>query len=534
MDLLERPVTVKSSSKRRRGGLGLPAGDRDVITQEKQKRPATSSSVQSTTIPSVESAGRPSAPSTSSTLPYGGASKRQKVEHKTEGPRHGRLLMDGVAGSASQTELLNMVAKAQADVARMKEEMAEKNKLCNQIELRVKQDMMLDLMRERERTTKFEFALEKERRHARAMADAHHKQLLDSESSITFERNRFLAASAEAKSWRTEVEHYQNLTVGLESDMEELRKLNDEDRAKQHHLNTGLPPPFGSIDDPDRLPPWDRHKDSGPLFLSTAKRRLRVQLDRAAASSLAKSVEIARHYGSGVGSSMASVEVMQSMTQALHRTAQTLKKLLHYADEVRVVRANGKTSRTVEYLDSHVAANQIVEILLDALWRTASIADIRPATPKFSLRDKAEMGTIFSSADDVLLTGFQAAFVGKRELHDLQRRLTQVTALRTEFFKWRLDLQSLFFGNSHMWLSEQVEKEREMAASARVDWTRLAREDKEGEGGVWEGLSSVWDGSEKGSARSSVEPDGLQIGDDYMVIADAQFDLSDARIAGLA
>lgn len=65
--------------------------------------------------------------------------------------------------------------------------------------------------------------------------------------------------------YRSETEHLSHNIRTLEEDLDELRRIENEQKAKTQQKNLGLPPAYGDLDDVDEMAPHMRHKDAGIL-----------------------------------------------------------------------------------------------------------------------------------------------------------------------------------------------------------------------------------------------------------------------------
>jgi len=406
---------------------------------------------------------------------------------------------------AAFSSLRDMLKRSQAKIVRLEAELLESRQYGTQVEMRVKQDMLLDIFKEQERRQKVEYQLAREQRHVSKLAEHYLENTKKLETAQLLERKKCLLAQQEAKTWRGEVDHLQTLTAMLETDMDELRQIENAAAARKRDEDSGLPPAYGTLDDEDRFPPYGRYTDGGILEVATIKRLARVEFQRRADAAQTRAVVLRN--GNIIDQALGGSEVLRSITQGLADTCHGFQILLDRAPQILVTRRQAATASTRAGSGSSIKAftqqpasapffaDRLAKLTIDLGWRTISTLELRPSTPTLTPYHKATLALQHAKIDDALLNMLQASFGERRILADLQYYLTQLISLRERFIGIRMGISYTFFHKCAAWLGDQVEKERELAAS-RADAERVRAESLDD-------VSSQWPGSE--SADGAVD-----------------------------
>ena len=343
-----------------------------------------------------------------------------------------------------------------------------------QRELKIKQDMMLDLLSADKKVSKAEHELDRQRRHNVRLEELFREKLSRLEKDLQTEKAKHLKATNEANACRIEAEHLQLLTATLEEDLDELRRIENESAAKRRDDSQGLPPAYGSLDDADRLPPYNQHQDGGSLEVASFKREIRGNFMKRVAAAQAK----ARLLGAGTAVEKARVgsEMFYYLSRSLAEACADLEKILVLSNDVTVgywkllQHADGRHEHMVVpgAAKRSYSADRIAKLIIDLAWRVLSAQDIRPATITLDQKSKSIMALNYTDIDEKLLSALRVAFEDQRPIFELQHYLTQVNALRAQFHLLRAAIGYQYFSKSWLWLGEQVEVERQIqAASAR-------------------------------------------------------------------
>lgn len=403
--------------------------------------------------------------------------------------------------------------KLKNKVSRLEAELLLERDWSKQAQLRTAQDMLFDLIREQEKhgETKRDLALEKSRREKDNQTSS--KRFAEAELKAKDERDMRVRAQATAEAFRMDSEHLQILNTSLEADLNDLRAIEDEDTTRRTDEHRGLPPAYGDLDDEDRYPPYSRHQDGGTIEIAHIKREIRRNFDRATDAALARTT--------ATGNSTAFCD----LTLALHNACHGLKELLKAAPDVQAGRfrkvvlspgfppAPGKVP--LDILGSPPAiqpgtliqqtntapyvGDRIAKLIIDLLWRTVSACNLRPTLYVESPEESSLLAVRHQRVDTTLTTALQLAFAKKRPLAQLQYFLSQLETLRVQLKGLSADLLRYeFFQNATAWLSEQIEKERELAASVSPP---SFKEIPEAEDEEDDGVSSRWQGSDASGGK---------------------------------
>jgi len=445
-------------------------------------------------------------------------------------------------------------ARQKRKISKLEAELVEQRAFTEQAQNQVKQDMLMDIMREKEKLRKTAEAAElAKRRHEKEVAEYKVKLEKAMEKSLV-ERTQTLNAQRAVESYRVETEHLQQFNTTLQSDLQELRFVEVEDKRARNDERRDLPPAYGNLDDEDHFPPYSQHADAGSIELANLKREIRRKFERKIDEALAKSKKGANTFC--------------YLSAALEDVSQSLKTVLDFAKDVPVSHAQAQNSEpTMQQIQSPnvreqsiamkeqlpsrpnplagalevvnlqvttskrsrrreinkatkstltliqtanaapYVADRITKLLLELLWRTASACELRPSQRKLNAMFDHTLPVMHTSVDEVLVAALRLAFSKTHSLAAFQNYLTQIEILEKKFRTFEVGMtlgahNSLthfdFFDKTLLWLNEQVEKEREMRANETVE--RMVRfeglEDDDGVSSRWEGSDTAGSDSE--------------------------------------
>lgn len=249
------------------------------------------------------------------------------------------LALQGMESQVNK-RLYDETLALQTKVSRLEGELREERSFTEMAQNRVKQDMLMDIMKEKELRRKAE-------ENANVMKRRFEKEIHNLKTKLTeatekgrVERNNTLSAQASAETFRLEAEHWQNVSTTLESDIDELRGIEAEAALKRKDEIRGLPPAYGNLDDEDRFPPYSQHADGGSLEVAHLKRSVRKQFDAMVVLSLA-------HANDKESS------VLYDLSFGLESISQRLTALLDTAINVPVSLMHSQSN---EYLTQHMRA----------------------------------------------------------------------------------------------------------------------------------------------------------------------------------
>ncbi|OQO05312.1 hypothetical protein B0A48_09080 [Cryoendolithus antarcticus] len=321
-------------------------------------------------------------------------------------------------------------------------------------------DMSSDLDREIEMREGVEAKLQKalfdlsmSQRHVDRITDMHTMDRGDPESTARQEIQRLKEACQQAqlditnerRRWQNEVHGLQATIQEMQGDLEEACRFKHEERADRSCTShEGLPPPYGSLNREEYLPPYGRHKDVGKANQVNSDNAIcdNFEDDLDAATGLIASNDdnsTGSHTKLVAGVLAALVEACQSI-QYLHQT-----------------------------IDEPIDAASRAELLVNLTWRAFAAIDVRPnaAAP-----DRMQLTETFVLVNDVLLTVLRTAHFEQRMLDELSHYHCQVERLNQGLRQMFPAGPQAYFASSTTWLHEQICKEREMIANGS---RRIAR-----------------------------------------------------------
>ena len=440
-------------------------------------------------------------------------------------------------------------------ISKLEAELVEQRAFTEQAQNRVKQDMLMDIMREKEKLRKVVEAAKLAKRLHEKEASEYKVKLEKAAEKSLVERTQTLSAQRAIESHRQETEHLQHLHATLRSDLQDLRVVDVEDRRARNDGRRDLPPAYGNLDDDDRFPPYTQQADAGSIELANIKREIRRKfvrkVDEALANpdkglnlfcllsaalqdvsqSLTTILEFARdiqvshsHTHSIVASQIrndyareqliAIKERHDSIPSALAGEPILIpdrpnEKSIMDKKKCRNQNTSGRPTVTlVQSADSApYVADRIIKLLLELLWRTVSACELRSSLGSVDAMFDHTLPIMHTSIDEAVIKALRLAFPKRHPLVAFQNYLTQFDILAKMFKTLGIGMtpgvhNALthfdFFPNTLLWLNEQVEKERELKANETVENTvRLGGLEDD------DGVSSRWEGSASGSDSDS-------------------------------
>lgn len=443
----------------------------------------------------------------------------------------------------------------QTKVSRLEGELREERSFTEMAQNRVKQDMLMDIMKEKELREKAETNASLMKRRLEKEIQNLKTKLTEATEKCRLERNHTLSAHASAEAFRLEAEHWQNVSTILETDIDELRAIEAEAALKRKDEMRGLPPAYGNLDDEDRFPPYSKHADGGSMEIAHLKRVVRRQFDDMVSKSLArvdrvtsvlydlsfilenicqrlraildtaKSKQVSRMRPQSTGYLTQHMQAI-AMTDDPHAALQVVASLKAIDQKLRAAEKRilpqgeliaAKTAATLlqSPKGAPYLAEKIAALLLDMLWRTVAACETQPASKRLtSCTAHAQLPVQFESVDEALTSALQLTFSKRCSLSSLQYYLLQLEELAIKFRTLRTVLISgqrdgignfAFFSKALLWLNEQVEKERELRANEEPG-ARHSESTMSGMSGIEEddldngdAVSSRWEGSDTSS-----------------------------------
>lgn len=458
-------------------------------------------------------------------------------------------------GQSSPQHSKAVHAQQKRKISKLEAELVEQRAFTEQAQNRVKQDMLMDIMREKEKLRKVEEAAKLAKRLHEKEASEYKVKLEKAAEKSLVERTQTLSAQRAMESYRLETEHLHHLNATQQSDLQDLRVADVEDRRARNDGRRDLPPAYGDLDDEDRFPPYSQQADAGSIELANLKREVRRKFERKIDEALAKPDK-----GSNTFCLLSATlnDVSQSLTTILNFAkdvpvsnvyAQSIvsriwdnglsEQLIAMKGQVPIIssalagapiatsdgpieklamdkrkrRRQNKAARlTVTLIQRANAApyvaDRITKLLLELLWLTVSTCELRPSQPSPSnaMFDHT-LPIMYTSVDESVVKALPLAFSKSHSLAAFQNYLTQFDILAKRFKTLGIVMNPgihnalthfNFFPKTLLWLNEQVEKERELKANETVE-KKAPFECRE----VDDAASSRWDGSDAGSDSES-------------------------------
>ncbi|KAM0711841.1 hypothetical protein Q7P35_001210 [Cladosporium inversicolor] len=456
-----------------------------------------------------------------------------------------------------------LLAQSKRKVSMLQAELVKEREFTEQVQKRVRQDMMMDIMRLTEKLKKTEeAAVLAKRRHEKEISEYKVKLQKGDERSLV-ERTQTLSAQRAVESYRFETEHLQHINALQKSDLQDLRVVDDEDRRARKDDRRDLPPAYGNLNDEEQFPPYSQQADAGSIELANLKREIRRKFDRKLDEALARPEKKSNAFCllsaalMNVSQSLHTILIFAKDIPVSHARAQNHRSLIphHRSTDTREVitmqeqststpnpltgalinfpevqnvnsnlalgkrqrrRENNKAAKpTITLIQTANAApyvaHRIIKLILELLWRTVSACELRSTQRSLDAMFDHTLPLMHTSVDEVLEAALRLAFSKSHSLAEFHDYLTQVDILARKFKGLGVSMtlgvhNSLshfdFFAKTLLWLNEQVEKERELRANESVE--KMVRfEGFEDDDGV----SSRWEGSDDDASSSDSEDD---------------------------
>lgn len=138
-------------------------------------------------------------------------------------------------------------------------------------DLQTRQSMLLDLMAIEKKGEEQLRQVQRQKFYLQREHDTLQAQHTTQTAELEREKIRYEKAARESKMYRDEAEHGQALCHTLEEDLNELRRIENEDRRAREERR-GLPPAYRSLDEEASLPPYKLHTDGGTFEVAVTKR----------------------------------------------------------------------------------------------------------------------------------------------------------------------------------------------------------------------------------------------------------------------
>ena len=452
------------------------------------------------------------------------------------------------------------VLQQKRKISKLEAELVKEREFTEEAQKRVKQDMLLDIMREHAKLKKVEDAADiAKRRHEKEVSEYKVKLEKAIEKSL-MERSQTLSAQSTAESYRLDTEHLQHVSDTLQTDLEELRVVEVEDKRARKDGRRDLPPAYGNLDDEERFPPYSQHADAGSIEIAHIKREIRRKfgnkIDEALAKpekgsntfcrlsvaleevsqdlntilETAKDVPVSHAHAQSnryITQQMRSTDISEQLIAMKERLPTTPAMMLAIAADAydkrgkttadkRTRRKEHKATRPTLTLIQNAnaapyVADRITKLLLDLLWRTVSACELRPRPRNLNaLMFGPSLTVMHTSVDEVFAAALRLTFSKSHSLTAFQYYLTQLEMVAKKFKTLGAEMTGYgvhnglshfnFFSKTLLWLNEQVEKEREL----RANDVQVPRDEKPVpfDGLEDDGVSSRWEGSESGSSTS--------------------------------
>jgi len=442
-------------------------------------------------------------------------------------------------------------AQQKRKISKLEAELVEQRAFTEQAQNRVKQDMMMDIMREREKLRKVEEAAKLAKRLHEKEASEYKVKLEKAAEKSLVERTQTLSAQRAIESYRLETEHLHHLNATQQSDLQDLRVVDVEDRRARNDGRRDLPPAYGNLDDEDRFPPYSQQADAGSIELANLKREVRRKFERKIDKALAKpdkgpntfcllsaalnhvsqclttilgfakDTPVSRAYAQSIVSQISDNGLSAQLIATKDQLPVTPSALAGApietpggsnekpGTEKRKFRRQNRAARPIVTLIQSAnaapyVADRITKLLLELLWRTVSTCELRPSQPsRFNAMFDHTLPVMHTSVDEAVIKALPLVFSKSHSLAAFQNYLTQFDILAKKFKTLGISMtpgthNALthfdFFPKTLLWLNEQVEKERELKANENVE----KKAPFEGRGDD-DAVSSRWEGSDAAS-----------------------------------
>lgn len=452
-------------------------------------------------------------------------------------------------------------ARLKRKISRLEADLLDQRAFTEEAQKRVKQDMLLDIILQKEQVAKAAKNADlTKRRHDKEVAEWKVK-VSEATDKVLKERDQRETAQATAEVYRVETEHLQNVNVIIQSDLDELRAVEVETAIVRKDESRGLPPAYGNLDDEHRFPPYSQHADGGSLEVAHLKREVRRRFEgrilevfkmktgktpnmfvcmssalEEACQSLGAVLDFAgnvpvshahsqsNRYIRQQTRNAATADQITAMTERLSTNAlvgpsggarvqqkNTVAKRKAKQNQQRAARSSNPSIALIQSpKGASYVADRIAKLLLDLLWRAVAACELRPKSGAFSVQMfGTTLATKYTGVDDVFVAALRLAFSKSCSIASFQFYLTQLETLAGDFKALGIAMTPTrgnglshfsYFAKTLTWLNDQVEKERElMANEGRASSAGSGYGTVDGEDDEDDSVSSRWEGSDAGS-----------------------------------
>lgn len=264
--------------------------------------------------------------------------------------------------------------------------------------------------------------------------------------------NKYLTSQSELRWSEEQALRFETLYNNLRDDLDDLRRLENEDVARRQKEALGLPPAYLNRLNPSLQPPYLKHQDGATFSLDATKQIIDNDFN--------EDLEIYRGL------------YVTSRTQKDEKIKMDAEKNFFILISRTFVEACRKLQNVTHSRPDHAAS--IADYTLKLSWSTVSACELRPAVMfSFDPDEKTEMAMIYQEMDETLMGMLQKVLKveGRDEVltaYECQKYLTQVKAVRVSFEATMVDIGSYFFTQTINWLEEQTEFERQNQGNGRA------------------------------------------------------------------
>ncbi|KAK4496358.1 hypothetical protein PRZ48_012338 [Zasmidium cellare] len=274
-----------------------------------------------------------------------------------------------------------------------------------------------------------------------------------------------------------EVNNGRYLLNAAEEDLQEMAAIKMKEMTAEE--NRGLPPAYGSLDDEEVLPPWDRHQDQGTLQVALLKHTTREKFKKIIQSVTQHVNSQHRSANENVRNAAGSL-LLSMLSQGLAKVCSHMKEVLTCPE------GDLKTDRAFY-------ADRVVKLIMEFCWQVIAAFEIRPIT--VNVADPAARTRIDISWRDVDNTLTEAIELAFRDnyprtsagdgaeahcpqcksaacsgfcvrLNELQTLLEQLKGLRSRLEDISSSYRFRMLSRACTWLATTLETDLVFAASA--------------------------------------------------------------------
>lgn len=416
----------------------------------------------------------------------------------------------GTSGDDDDDDTPLTIRLLRDQLAAAKQQLRTHTSTLKERELKIRQDMFLVVLEKEEKLQK---AIQTAKRYQQdslkgiktiqAQTASHAEEKTKLETEIQIQKSRVVRAESESRSLATQADHAHHMQRVMEEDMDELRRIHNEDIAKSREQakKRELPPAYGSLDDDSLndqdeygMPPYEKHvEDSGALEVANLKRVIRETFTRDVADAQDK----ARAVTCPAREHAAHATMLVSICASLANAARNLDDILKRYSEVRSInvyqyaentntRHFFKTRTPTSGAEASFVADRTAKLLLDLALRLISALELRPYNYRLTQANKTSIALSWAAVDSTLTTALRQTFSfttpKPSRLTDLQIYSTHIHMLQSKLHSFAR-LGNTAPGSTHhcgslhaldeslAWVMDQVEKEREMVALAGRRYT---------------------------------------------------------------